>query len=142
MTEPDAPVRWGIAAAWAVPIALWLSVIAVVSVALPWQWHEWRTNVSLWPPAIAESRARGDDGLAARQEAWLERDQRNGLLTVVALGAVLILALAAPFAIRRLVPRRRRAGLRGFLLAVPALVVLALAGYLVLAALLQGTIKG
>ncbi len=139
----DAPSPWTAAALWAVPIALWLVVLAVVGVALPWQWSEWRSAVSEnWPAAIAESRASGDSEMVARQEAWLRRDNRNGILTVGSLGAVLILALAAPFVYRRRVPARWRAGGRGFLLALPVLAVLGLVGYLILGILLRGAIKG
>jgi len=135
-------MSWKRAAFWAVPIASWVSVVVVIGVLLPWQWHEWRNNVSLWPAAIEESRARGDAEMVAKQQAWLVRDERNGAITVAALGIVMALALAAPFAYRRLVPSERRAGARGILLTIPVLALIAFAGYLFLAEMFRGVIKG
>ena len=135
-------MSWKAGAVWAVPFALWLVVVGTSVAALPWQIHEWRTNVSNWAPAIAESRDRGDEEMARRQEAWLARDERNGVLTVSAIAAVLVAALLAARTYRRKVPHETRGGWRAWLLAFPVLALLAAAGYAALAVLLRGAIKG
>ncbi len=122
--------------------SLWLVSTGAAAVLLGFQWNQWRANVDAWPAAIAESRARGDLEMVAKQQAWLARDQAAGLVTVILLGVVFLALAAVPAGYFRLVPRERRAGIAEYVLAVPVLGLIGWLGYLALGFVFRGAIKG
>jgi hypothetical protein len=145
------PETWGRSTLRAIPIALWISALAVVTIVGAYEWDRWgdaavgyemdmdpTPRVSDELPAYHEDTAkRVADAAAGLKD--VKHEQRVQVGTCAALAAGLI---GLAFAYRRRVPRQDRPSRRSWLLAIPLVLVLGVIGLLWFAAGLAGAIKG
>jgi hypothetical protein len=148
--------RWGRAALRAIPLALWVSALLVLSVVTVHRSSEWRALVAhyeldrdprpravdeMFPNAVDDAPKRIAE--AARMIKEANREFLGDLAVVAAIWAGLV---GLPIAYRRAVPRDRRttwpATKRAWLLAVPLVLVFAAAAGLYCVAALGGALHG
>ena len=151
MSETRAPESWGTATMRAIPIALWILALGVVSIVGAYEWDRWRSVAASYemdmdptPRVSDEFPAYPEDTAKRVAEATaglkdVKHELRVHVGTCAALAAGLI---GVVFVYRRRVPPHERPSRRSWLLAVPLILLFGVVGLLWLAAGLAGAIKG
>jgi hypothetical protein len=145
------PETWGRAAVRAIPIALWILALAVVSIVGVYEWDRWQSVAASYEmdmdpaPRVSEefpnyhedTAKRVADATAGFKDIKHELRVHVGKCAALAAGLI-----AVPFIYRRRVPPEDRPSRRSWLLAVPLILLFGVIGLLWFAAGLAGAIKG